>query len=34
MMSFAARIAGRFPVTEHAHGPARHRAILHLEVRP
>jgi hypothetical protein len=33
-MSFAANIAGRFPVSEHTHGPGHHRAILYLEVRP
>jgi len=34
-MAFKADIAGRFPVTEHAHGVARHhRAVLYLEVRP
>ena len=34
MMSFTASIAGRFPVSEHAHGPGHHRAVLYLEVLP
>jgi hypothetical protein len=33
-MSFIASIAGRFPVSEHAHGPGHHRAVLYLEVLP
>jgi hypothetical protein len=33
-MKFTASIAGRFPVSEHAHGPGHHRAILYLEVHP
>ena len=33
-MTFTATIAGRFPVTEHAHGPGHHRAVLYLEVHP
>ena len=34
VMVFEAKIAGRFPVSEHTHGPGHHRAILHLEVLP
>jgi len=33
-MSFTASLPGRFPVSEHAHGPGHHRAVLYLEVRP
>lgn len=33
-MKFTARIAGRFPVTEHTHGAGHHRALLYLEVHP
>jgi hypothetical protein len=33
-MKFTASIAGRFPVSEHAHGPGHHRAVLYLEVHP
>jgi hypothetical protein len=33
-MSFLASIAGRFPVSEHAHGSGHHRAVLYLEVLP
>jgi len=34
-MAFTASIAGRFPVTEHAHGKSHHhRAVLYLEVHP
>jgi hypothetical protein len=33
-MSFTASIAGRFPVSEHAHGAGHHRAVLYLEVLP
>jgi hypothetical protein len=33
-MKFTARLAGRFPVTEHAHGAGHHRAVLYLEVHP
>jgi len=33
-MAFEAKLAGRFPVSEHRHGSARHRAILYLEVHP
>lgn len=33
-MAFEAKIAGRFPVTEHTHGPGHHRAIVYLEVHP
>jgi FtsP/CotA-like multicopper oxidase with cupredoxin domain len=34
VMAFEARIAGRFPVSEHAHGAGHHRAIVYLEVHP
>jgi hypothetical protein len=34
VMAFEARIAGRFPVTEHTHGAGHHRAIVYLEVHP
>lgn len=33
-MTFAARIAGRFPVTEHRQDGRHHRAVAYLEVRP
>jgi hypothetical protein len=33
-MSFAAAIAGRFPVSEHAHGGGHHRAVAYIEVHP
>jgi hypothetical protein len=33
-MAFTASVAGRFPVTEHAHGKGHHRALLYLEVHP
>ena len=34
-MAFTANVAGRFPVTEHAHGKSHHhRAVLYLEVHP
>jgi FtsP/CotA-like multicopper oxidase with cupredoxin domain len=33
-MTFLANIAGRFPVSEHTHGPGHHRAILYVEVHP
>jgi len=33
-MAFEAKITGRFPVTEHTHGPGHHRAIVYLEVHP
>lgn len=33
-MAFKANLAGRFPVSEHAHGPGRHRTVLYLEVHP
>ena len=33
-MSFAANLPGRFPVSEHTHGPGHHRALLYLEVHP
>jgi hypothetical protein len=34
VMSFQARIAGRFPVSEHAHGARHERPLLYLEVHP
>ena len=34
VMAFEAKIAGRFPVSEHTHGAGHHRAILYLEVLP
>lgn len=34
VMSFAARLAGRFPVSEHRHGAGHHRALVYLEVHP
>jgi len=33
-MSFQARIAGRFPVSEHAQGSRHERPLLYLEVLP
>ena len=33
-MSFTANLPGRFPVSEHTHGPGHHRAVLYLEVHP
>jgi FtsP/CotA-like multicopper oxidase with cupredoxin domain len=33
-MSFIANLPGRFPVSEHTHGPGHHRAVLYLEVHP
>jgi hypothetical protein len=33
-MAFTASLAGRFPVSEHAHGKGHHRAVLYLEVHP
>ena len=34
-MSFVAKVAGRFPITEHAHGRSHHhRSIVYLEVHP
>jgi hypothetical protein len=33
-MSFTANLPGRFPVSEHTHGPGHHRALLYLEVLP
>jgi FtsP/CotA-like multicopper oxidase with cupredoxin domain len=33
-MSFTASLPGRFPVSEHTHGPGHHRAVLYLEVHP
>jgi len=33
-MSFAASLPGRFPISEHTHGPGHHRAVLYLEVLP
>ena len=34
VMAFRARIAGRFPVSEHAHGARHERPLLYLEVHP
>ena len=34
VMSFQARIAGRFPVSEHEHGSRHERPLLYLEVLP
>ena len=34
VMAFAARLAGRFPVTEHRQDGRHHRAVAYLEVRP
>ena len=34
VMSFQARIAGRFPVSEHGHGSRHERPVLYLEVLP
>jgi FtsP/CotA-like multicopper oxidase with cupredoxin domain len=34
LMAFTARLAGRFPVHEHRHGPGNHRAVLFIEVHP
>lgn len=34
VMAFRARIAGRFPVSEHARGARHGRPLLYLEVRP
>jgi hypothetical protein len=34
VMSFQARIAGRFPVSEHGQGSRHERALLYLEVHP
>jgi hypothetical protein len=33
-MNFSANLPGRFPVSEHTHGPGHHRAVLYLEVHP
>ena len=33
-MRFPASIAGRFPVSEHAHGGGRERTVLYVEVLP
>ena len=32
--SFTANIPGRFPISEHTHGPGHHRAVLYVEVHP
>lgn len=32
--AFVARIAGRFPVHQHSHGPDNHRAVFFVEVHP
>lgn len=34
VMAFRARIAGRFPVSEHAHGARHERPLFYLEVHP
>ncbi len=34
VMAFVAKIAGRFPVSEHRHGGGHERAVLYLEVHP
>jgi FtsP/CotA-like multicopper oxidase with cupredoxin domain len=34
VMAFQARIAGRFPVSEHGHGSRHERPLLYLEVHP
>jgi len=34
VMAFTARLAGRFPVTEHRQDGRHHRAVAYLEVRP
>ena len=34
VMSFQARIAGRFPVSEHGQGSSHERPLLYLEVLP
>ena len=34
VMAFTARVAGRFPVTEHRQDGRHHRAVAYLEVRP
>jgi len=34
VMAFQARIAGRFPVSEHGHGSRHERPVLYLEVLP
>ena len=34
VMSFQARIAGRFPVSEHGQGAGHQRPLLYLEVLP
>ena len=34
VMAFRARIAGRFPVSEHGHGARHGRPLLYLEVHP
>jgi hypothetical protein len=33
-MAFRARLAGRFPVSEHRQDASHHRALLYLEVHP
>ena len=33
-MAFVAKIAGRFPVSDHRHGGGHERAVLYLEVHP
>lgn len=34
VMAFRAHLAGRFPVSEHAHGARHERPLLYLEVHP
>lgn len=34
LLSFPARLAGRFPVHEHREGAGNHRAVLFIEVHP
>jgi hypothetical protein len=34
VMAFEAKLAGRFPVSEHSHGAGHHPAVLYLEVHP
>jgi hypothetical protein len=34
MLTFKARLAGRFPVREHREGTGNHRAVLFIEVHP
>jgi len=34
VMAFVAKLAGRFPVSEHSRGAGHHPAVLYLEVHP